>query len=137
MSGTEYGEGRCPPNLQSKNFWERYGFASHRAWIEYLEKEQSRYRISSRDQSVDLPPTGAQVPPDAAPAQPRPPERKQVRQLGLKMAIEDYDQLAAAAEAYGVTPTTLARMLVRRGVRAMLRADKSENRSGQGAGDGG
>jgi hypothetical protein len=53
------------------------------------------------------------------------------------MAIEDYDQLTAAAEAYWVTPTTLARMLVRRGVRAMLRADKSENRSGQGAGDGG
>jgi hypothetical protein len=46
-SGTEYGEGRCPPNLQSKNFWERYGFVSHRAWIEYLPPQPSRDRRSA------------------------------------------------------------------------------------------
>jgi hypothetical protein len=125
----EHGEGRCPPNLESENHWERYGFVSRRAWIAYLEREQNRYRVT-RDPQVDLPPTDVQLPPDAAPPQPQSPERKRVRQLGLKLAIEDYDQLAAAAEAYGVTPTTLARMLVRRGARAMLRVDRAEGGSG-------
>jgi hypothetical protein len=66
------------------------------------------------------------VPPEATPPRPVSRDRRSVRQLGLKLSLEDYDQLAAAADAYGVTPTTLARMLVRRGVRAMLRADRAE-----------
>jgi hypothetical protein len=44
--------------------------------------------------------------------------------LNVKLSSEDYDSLAYAADEYGVTPTTLARMLVRRGVLAMVRGER-------------
>ena len=48
-------------------------------------------------------------------------ERRFSRQIGLRLSFEDYEDLSRAAEEYGIAPTTLARMLVRRGVTAILR----------------
>jgi hypothetical protein len=42
------------------------------------------------------------------------------RPLGIRLRHSDYEQLACAAELYGVAPSTLARMLVGRGARAIL-----------------
>jgi hypothetical protein len=46
-----------------------------------------------------------------------------VRQVGVKLRPVDYDLLAQAAELYGVAPSTLARMLVRRGAQAIIARD--------------
>jgi hypothetical protein len=49
------------------------------------------------------------------------------RQVGIRLKSFDYELLARAAELYGVAPSTLARMLVRRGARAIL--DRESPRS--------
>ena len=46
--------------------------------------------------------------------------RKPVRQVGIKLRPADYEALVRAAGLYGARPTTLARLLVNRGVRAVL-----------------
>ena len=43
-----------------------------------------------------------------------------VRQVGVKLRPVQYDLLAQAAELYGVAPSTLAGLLVRRGAEAIL-----------------
>lgn len=47
-----------------------------------------------------------------------------VRQVGVKLRLVDYDLLTQAAELYGVAPSTLARMLVRRGAQAIISRDR-------------
>jgi hypothetical protein len=116
-------------SAEPQKFWERLGFESFRAYMDYLQEQQSRRTIFGGEPRVDLPSADTQVPPETESPRPRSDPRPDVRQVGLKLAREDYDQLAEAAEAYGVAPTTLARMLVRRGVRAMLKADRAD-RSG-------
>jgi len=47
-----------------------------------------------------------------------------VRQVGIKLRPADYEALASAAFLYGVRPTTMARMLVNRGARAVLESKR-------------
>ena len=42
------------------------------------------------------------------------------RQVGVRLTPSDYELLIQAAELYGVAPSTLARMLVRRGAQAIV-----------------
>ena len=42
------------------------------------------------------------------------------RQVCIRLAPEGYGELSRAADLYGVAPTTMARMLVSRGARAVL-----------------
>jgi hypothetical protein len=44
--------------------------------------------------------------------------------VGVKLRQVDYDLLAQAAELCGVAPSTLARMLVRRGAQAIIARDR-------------
>jgi len=46
--------------------------------------------------------------------------RAPVRQVGIKLRPADYEALASAAFLYGVRPSTMARLLVNRGARAVL-----------------
>lgn len=50
-----------------------------------------------------------------------PPPRAPSRQLNFRIGPEGYERLGEAARLFGVRPTTLARMLVTRGVDAALR----------------
>jgi hypothetical protein len=50
---------------------------------------------------------------------PRPQEPME-RQVNVRLSPYHYRDLCAAADLYGVAPTTMARMLVRRGTRAVL-----------------
>ncbi|MGH2963854.1 MAG: hypothetical protein ACRDMH_00520 [Solirubrobacterales bacterium] len=50
------------------------------------------------------------------------------RQVGVRLTPPDYELLTQAAELYGVAPSTLARMLVRRGAQAIV-AREDEPRS--------
>lgn len=42
------------------------------------------------------------------------------RQVGVKLSASQHGELSAAADLYGVAPGTMARILVRRGARAVL-----------------
>ena len=55
--------------------------------------------------------------------------RAAVRQVGVKLRALDYELLVRAAELCGVAPSTLARMLVRRGAQAIV-----DREGGGGAG---
>jgi hypothetical protein len=44
------------------------------------------------------------------------------RQVGIRLSPEQYAELSRAAEIYGVAPGTMARMLVKRGSRAVIDA---------------
>ena len=48
-------------------------------------------------------------------------------QVGVRLRQTDFARLHKAAELYGVRPTTLARMMILRGVRAILDADLRQN----------
>jgi hypothetical protein len=48
------------------------------------------------------------------------PEEPMVRQVNVRLDRDQYRDLCDAADLYGVAPTTMARMLVRRGARAVL-----------------
>jgi hypothetical protein len=49
-------------------------------------------------------------------------------QVGLRLRPRHFERLARAAEIYGVRPTTLARMMVLRGVNAILDAELERDR---------
>jgi len=49
-----------------------------------------------------------------------PAEEPMERQVNVRLDASKYRDLCAAADLYGVAPTTMARMLVRRGTRAVL-----------------
>ena len=50
----------------------------------------------------------------------REPERRRGRQVGIKLSTRDYSRLVDAADLFGATPTTLARLLRNRAVTAGL-----------------
>ena len=50
----------------------------------------------------------------------RPPPRSASRQVGIRLSLRSHERLEVAAGSYGVAPGTLARMLVNRGVDAIL-----------------
>lgn len=49
-------------------------------------------------------------------------QRTYIRQVGIRLSHSQYAELSHAAGLYGVAPGTMARMLVRRGSRAVLDA---------------
>ena len=96
------------------------------AYKKFLE-ERPYYKPDPRMLAPSLPDPADQGLPEAEDPggvdddRPEPAEHRYSRQVGLRLSLEDYDDLSRAADEYGVAPTTLARMLVRRGVRAILR----------------
>ena len=48
--------------------------------------------------------------------------RTYTRQVGIRLSHGQFQELSHAADLYGVAPGTMARMLVRRGARAVLEA---------------
>jgi hypothetical protein len=49
-----------------------------------------------------------------------PPDEPMVRQVNVRLDRDQYRDLCEAADLYGVAPTTMGRMLLRRGTRAVL-----------------
>jgi hypothetical protein len=49
-------------------------------------------------------------------------QRTYTRQIGIRLSPSQHAELSNAADLYGVAPGTMARMLVRRGARAVLDA---------------
>jgi hypothetical protein len=106
-------------------FWARYGFDSFEAYLDHLEEEQARFHGPPKVRVSEL----------GNPAEdlPSPPDRSldtrgahatdargEYRQVGVKLTPEDHKRLADLADSYCVSPTTMARMLVVRGVRGRM-----------------
>jgi hypothetical protein len=104
-------------------FWKRLGFDSYQAYIDYMERQQARLAPGprrSRVPKVELP--GGEV---GEIGQPRPGagrERRErrLRQVNVKLRPSEGEDLDRAARIYALAPTTLARLLVNRGVGAIL-----------------
>jgi hypothetical protein len=108
---------------ERKPYWA--GFESPEAYFDHILAERAKV------QRYLEPPRGRQIPAPDFPggdeiAGSGPLTRRQaaVRQVGMKLRPVDYDLLAQAAELYGVAPSTLARMLVRRGAQAIIARDR-------------
>ncbi len=103
-----------------RKFWERLGFESFDAYMVYLNEQQARGPGSARDEVVPVAPMpGAEVG-DLGLAAASHPSDLRHRQVNVKLREDEKADLDRAARRYGVAPTTLARMLVNRGVRAIL-----------------
>ena len=99
-------------------FWKRLGFDSHDEYMRDLRRRQALY--------FPLGP-GAEVPEPRIPGEevahvPVEPRelRRRGRQVNFKLRDSEAEDLDRAARIYGVRRATLARMLVNRGVKAIL-----------------
>ena len=90
-------------------FWERLGFDTWDAYMEYLRRQQSMYDRP--------PPVEDAVSTTGLPVRTR--ERRS-RQVNFKLLAEEGADLDRVAKVYGVPPATLARMLVNRGVQLIV-----------------
>ena len=104
-------------------WWVGFGFSSHSEFIEALKEDQERIGAKWRRRRAHPEVPAASLPGGEIADIPRP-RRKPLRQVGIKLRPDDYDALARAARFYGARPTTLARLLVNRGVRAVLDAER-------------
>ena len=114
---TETAEGEARPK---EGFWTRLGFASFEDYMAYMRRQQAR----------QIKPKGARVPAARVPGEEvgdirRPPRSPppRTRQVNVKLREQEGADLDRAARSYGVAAATLARMLVNRGVAAILDGD--------------
>jgi hypothetical protein len=99
--------------------WQRMGFRS------IFDKRRKRPK------SRELPdPTPPQIDLDALANDATRPRRPRERQVNVRLTQLGYDALCRAARAYGLRPTTFARLLIHRGALAVLEELKSEPRAG-------
>jgi hypothetical protein len=107
--------------------WARLGFSSFEEFIEGLKTQQSLYP-GVLGSPVDQPlPDPNLVDGEAGELGPRRPLKAgRNNQVGIRLTAKDYEMLAEAAKLYGVAPTTMARMLVRRGALAVVERDSPD-----------
>jgi hypothetical protein len=106
-----------PPPPPPEPAWKRHGFESQEAWIKYLRAQQNLGSPLPKGTPVpttELP--GDEVGEIGAP----PAVETRSRQINVKLRVEEGEKLDKAAWIYGLAPSTLARLLVNRGVRAIL-----------------
>jgi hypothetical protein len=111
-------------NGERSPYWA--GFESPEAFFDHIEAERAKVQgyLDPRRRLRQIP--TPDFPGDDEIAGPWRLARQQaaVRQVGVKLRPVDYDLLAQAAELCGVAPSTLARMLVRRGAQAIVDRDR-------------
>lgn len=97
-------------------FWAQLGFESFDAYLAHVEDLQTRgrSRLGERVPVARVP--GAELGDHPAPERPY----LRQRQVNVKLRSPEGEELDRAAALYGLAPTTLARLLVNRGVRAIL-----------------
>jgi hypothetical protein len=110
-------EEKGDPSAENREFWKRLGFGTFREYISYLNRMQ--------EQLAPLPRTARPPAPDVSGlegAEIEPPRSDQLRrrQVNVKLREGEAEDLDRAARIYGLTPSTLARVLVNRGVAGIL-----------------
>ncbi len=100
-------------SAETAPWWRKAGYAS----LEEVAEEQDRlwesWGYRTRAAPAEMPQTvlpEARVPPRGRTRDPR------ARQVNIRLLVETYEELERVAEDYGVTTTTMARMLVSNGV---------------------
>ena len=95
-------------------FWKRLGFESFQAYLGELERLRDLYepRPRRRRSLAELPgqELGNLVVPRREPLS---------HQVNVKLRVEDWHVLCAEAAEFGIRPTTLARLIVERGLEAI------------------
>lgn len=101
-----------------QGFWIGLGFESREAYMSYLQRQQSLQPGWRRGERVPV----ARMPADEVAELETPPPRLELRnrQVNVKLRRSEGKDLDSAARDFGVAPSTLARMLVNRGVKAIL-----------------
>jgi hypothetical protein len=107
-------------------YWRSLGFSSQREFNKAFEHDQRRIGEKWRRRRAAPAVPAASMPGDDIADIPRVGRRKPVHQVRIKLRPDDYDALARAARLYGARPTTLARLLVNRGVRAVLDGERND-----------
>jgi hypothetical protein len=104
-------------------FWLRHGFGSLAEYIEHVERSWDDVPWANPPPKVPkvAPPALAAGAGGAGETE----TRRRSRQVGMRLAPEDYDVLAEAAEAHGVAPSTLARILTVAGAKALVSRTRS------------
>ena len=99
-----------------------HGFATRLEFMDHMERSQALYtRIPLEDRNFDRALMGlAPLSEEEVVREIREPERRRGRQVGIKLSTRDYSRLVDAADLFGATPTTLARLLLNRAVAAVL-----------------
>jgi hypothetical protein len=98
-------------------FWLGLGFDSFEAYIKHLKEMQTLYQPLPRGTPAPTPHVpGAQV----GDVERRPRLEHRRRQVNVKLRDAEGAELDEAARIYGLAPSTLARLLVNRGVKAIL-----------------
>lgn len=100
-----------------REFWKPLGFETFRDYINYMNRMQDLYAPLPR---TARPPAPEISELDTAQPQPPRPSYTRRRQLNVKLRDHEADALERAADIYGLRPATLARVLVNRGVDAVL-----------------
>lgn len=105
---------------ESVEFWERLGYSSFEAYIEDLERPWRRDAPTADLRRAERELVGLEplTDDDLRTAVER--RRSRIRQVGLKLAAADYERLAAVAESHDVSPATMARMLLKRALGAVV-----------------
>ena len=98
------------------------GFSSRLDYLDTMERSSALYtRISLEDRNFDRERMGlAPLSEDEINRTIREPQSRRGRQIGIKLSTRDYSRLVDAADLFGATPTTLARLLLNRAVTAVL-----------------
>jgi hypothetical protein len=115
---------------EADGWWVGYGYSSFEEYLEELEENHRRVWGRPKRRRSELPSPTLGNP--EVPRTGRVAGRKS-RQLCLKLSEQHYAELASAADSYGVKPTTLARMLVRKGVNAIVEMDEARDSKGLSA----
>jgi hypothetical protein len=123
-----------------EGWWNKAGYETYWDYVQVSEKRWAQMGFQSiykkrkrRPKSGDLPDAS---PPDldlAALAEDATrPRNSRDRQVNVRLTELGYEALAQAARAYGLRPSTLARLLIHRGALAVLEAQKAESETRSG-----
>jgi hypothetical protein len=116
------GEDTASRNETDEPFWRRLGFGSFQEYIDHVEELAVKYQPGARGVTED--PPAVSVPAVELADLPEGTRRGRVRQVGIKLSRAQFEDLVRAASLYGVRPSTMARLLVNRGVGAVLDRDE-------------
>jgi hypothetical protein len=99
-----------------REFWKPLGFETFRDYLSYMNRMQEQLAPLPR---TATPPAPEVVELEAAPTDP-PAEHLRRCQVNVKLRPHEAEDLRRAAHIYGLAPSTLARVLVNRGVARIL-----------------